>query len=112
MKYGIIIAVCVLMPQFVAAESGVVHGYQYDNAQVNSDSTIHRYRIWNSLPEIRGDIKVAIPYDGNQSVECKIKIIKPNPAIDYKILIKKPDPNIDYKIMIKNPFKFHRTEHQ
>ena len=57
--------------------------------------------------EIRGDIKVLIPYDQTQSIEYKIKIFKPNPAIDYKILIKKPDPNIDYKILIKkikNPF--------
>ncbi|MBN2030039.1 hypothetical protein JW824_07300 [bacterium] len=115
MKYGIMFVFCIWVSPYVKAETGAVHGYPYHDTQVGSDSTFHRYHVLDSMPEIRGDIKVVIPYDRTQSIEYKIKVIKPNPAIDYKILIKKPDPNIDYKILIKkikNPFEINPAEYK
>ncbi len=115
MKYWVIIAFCIWVSQYVKAEGETVQEYQYHDAQIDPDSTIHQYRVPDAIPEIRGDIEVLIPYDQTQSIEYKIKIFKPNPAIDYKILIKKPDPNIDYKILIKkigNPFQMNPAEYK
>ena len=113
MKYVIIIVFCIWVSQYVKAEQRMVHEYKYNDAQVDPDSTIHQYDVPDAIPEIRGEIKMLIPYEQTQSIEYQIKVIDPNPTIDYKILIRNPDPNIDYKIMIKkieNPFQINPAE--